>query len=73
MINRIVQINKKWSDHFSTKKEFFCTEMESYTDTLKMLIEKSLNSANSILEVGGIDRPLWYKNKDLIYDGLDIE
>ena len=73
MINRIVQINKKWSDHFSTKKFFFCTEMESYTDTLKMLIEKSLNSANSILEVGGIDRPLWYKNKDLIYDGLDIE
>ena len=40
MINRIVQVNKKWSDHFSTKNPFFCTEIESYTDTLKILIEK---------------------------------
>lgn len=72
MISQIVLVNKKWSDCFVAKNNSFCND-DDYTDILQKNIENNLRFNCSVLEAGGIDRPLWHKDEELIYDGLDIE
>ena len=73
MLGKIVAVNKKWSDHCRIKNELFYSDVNNFTECLKEIIKKEIKLKYSILEAGGIDRPLWHKDADIIYDGLDIE
>jgi glycosyltransferase len=74
-LKQFVKINKQASNRLSiTFPAFFSGG--GYHAALLDIINSSLNSTKelkSVLEVGGIDRPLLKKQKNIIYDGLDIE
>ena len=73
LVRRIVRINRSLCK-FIGKRASRYGSSGSYHDELISRIETGLLSgARSVLEVGGIDRPLLTKSGDFRYTGLDLE
>jgi len=74
IIKKFVRINRNYSNKLQQKfPDFFSAP--SYKTELLNRISKAISNNNikTVLEAGGIDRPLLKKNQGFIYDGLDIE
>jgi len=74
LLKRIISFNVRLTKLIDQKKPDFVKE-RNYKDQLLLSIKKVLNQCNhcSVLEVGGIDRPLLERSEKMRYDGLDIE
>ena len=75
MFFRIIRLNIKASYFLAKKFQPFFLGNRNYEKDLKRLIISSITKREklSILELGGIDRPILKKNKNYVYSGLDIE
>lgn len=73
MFARIIQINKKWSDKCREKRPAFYSDKIDFATCIEETVKRNIKPGYSILEAGGIDRPFWHKDIDIVYDGLDIE
>lgn len=74
MLSKLVSFNVKLSE-IVDRKIFRFTKEKSYVDQLSSYINEVINNCKpcSVLEIGGIDKPLLQRSKDIRYDGLDIE
>ena len=76
MILKFVKFNLKISKLLDRKfKKFFIGSNHPQSDLLNLILNKIPNSGKdfSILEIGGIDRPMLKKSSNFKYTGLDIE
>ena len=76
MILKFVKFNLKISKLLDRKfKKFFIGSNHPQSDLLNLILNKIPNSGKdfSILEIGGIDRPMLKKSPNFKYTGLDIE
>jgi hypothetical protein len=73
-MSKVLGWNRKISKRLVNRYPSFFSS-PNYADDLKLRIAQDICSRNveSILEVGGIDRPLLERHKGYAYDGLDIE
>jgi hypothetical protein len=74
MIRRLIEFNRKWSQRFESLFPETCGG-RNYTNDLNARIAGSLANRRypTILEVGGIDRPLLTRCEGYLYVGLDID
>jgi SAM-dependent methyltransferase len=74
LLQKIVFLNVKLSKLFDRIFPDFI-KTKSYEDQLLSFVNKTINGQEgySILEVGGIDRPLLQRSSKVRYDGIDIE
>ena len=74
ILRKFIGLNRKYSKMLESKfPKFF--ETPSFKDELVKKIDSSIDSGgiSSVLEIGGIDRPLLGKGRGYIYDGLDVD
>ena len=74
LVSKFVEVNRRYSRQLEIKfPQFF--GYPSYQDELLGRISNAIDSGKvkSVLEAGGIDRPLIKKDARYTYDGLDIE
>jgi len=74
LLKKFVSFNVRLSDYVARKFPYFVEE-ESYKEQLLSFVNKIVNEQGfcSVLEVGGIDRPLLKRSSKFRYDGIDIE
>jgi len=74
VLSKLVSFNVKLSE-IADQKIFRFTKKKGYVDQLSSFINEVINNCKpcSVLEVGGIDKPLLQRSKEIRYDGLDIE
>jgi len=74
MLEKFVSLNVKQTKAFDRRFPYF-VHKTSYRDKLLSLIDDFINKRqlSHVLEIGGIDRPLLKKSKNIEYYGLDIE
>lgn len=74
LLKKLVSLNVRLCDYLVRKFPHFVKE-ESYQEQLLSFVNESISDRDfcSVLEVGGIDRPLLKRSSKFMYDGLDIE
>lgn len=75
MFFKIIRTNIKASNFLAKKFRSFFLGNKHHEIDLKRIIKTSIpkNGKISILEIGGIDRPMLKKSEHYVYSGLDIE
>ena len=75
MLKVFVKFNKKICDDLKSRYPRFFNDYIDHGDALILRIKDCIESKkpSSILEIGGIDRPLLEKSSDYFYIGLDID
>jgi len=73
ILRKLVSLNVIFGQFFDRQFPGFVAE-ESFKDKLLSLINKIINERDfcSVLEVGGIDRPLLKRSYNIRYDGVDV-
>lgn len=73
-VRSFVAINRRWSHGFRRRASTFF-DLRPYGDDLRCLIERDIagRRPQTIIEVGGIDRPLLEKDSRFRYVGVDVE
>lgn len=74
LLKKMVSFNVRLSEIVDSRFPRF-VEKQSYEGQILSFVNKVVNEQGScaVLEVGGIDRPLLKRSKEIRYDGLDIE
>jgi hypothetical protein len=73
MIRSFVRANREWSARCRQRHPRFF-DYPSYQQELQTRIDRALTEgATSVLEPGGIDRPLLERSESFRYDGLDLD
>jgi len=74
VLDKLVSFNVKLSQIIDQR--IFCfSKKESYNNRLSSLVNEVIDKCKpcAVLEVGGINKPLLKRSKEIRYDGLDIE
>jgi SAM-dependent methyltransferase len=73
-LSKLVSFNVKLCE-IADRKIFRSSKKKGYISQLSSLINEVINNCKpcSVLEVGGIDKPLLQRSNEIKYDGLDIE
>ena len=74
MLKKLVSFNVKLARFIDRRFPGF-VETKYYKDEVISIVDEFVHRQKScsVLEVGGIDRPLLQRSSNIIYDGLDIE
>lgn len=74
LFRKFVTFNVRLGDYTARKFPHF-VETQNYKDVILSYVEDFISRHNnsSVLEVGGIDRPLLKRSSKFRYDGIDIE
>lgn len=74
LLKKLVSLNVRLCDYLGRKFPHF-VKGESYQEQLLSFVNERISDRDfcSVLEVGGIDRPLLKRSSKFTYDGLDIE
>jgi SAM-dependent methyltransferase len=74
VLNKLVSFNVRLSK-IVDRKIFRFSKEKGYIDQLSSFINEVIYKCKpcAVLEVGGIDKPLLQRSKEIRYDGLDIE
>ena len=74
LLNKLVSFNVRLSE-IADRTIFRFSKRKGYVDQLRSFINEVINKCKpcAVLEIGGIDKPLLKRSKEIRYDGLDIE
>ena len=74
VLSKLVSFNVKLCE-IADRKIFRFSKKKGYVSQLSSVINEVIDNCKpcSVLEVGGIDKPLLQRSKNIKYDGLDIE
>ena len=74
VLNKLVSFNV-WLSKIIDRKILRFSKEESYNNQILSSINEVIHKHNpcTVLEVGGIDKPLLHRSKEIRYDGMDIE